>query len=238
MAAVQSRRERLREATYAEIKTLARKQLQTSGSAAGISLRGIAEEMGMSAPAIYRYYPSRGDLVTVLIVDAYRSLGDAVNVAADVMPPDDYAGRFVAAAVAYRDWALAQSAEFMLIYGPPLPDYDAPEDETVPLVTRALTPFIAALQDALDARAAIVPQDYATAPESLRQPLTAWLETTPYPVSVPMFHYSVAQWGRMHGLVMLELNGQFHPMSTDNIRAIYRFEIDQVLKSVGLAQRG
>src|SRR5215211_2916846 len=106
----QTRRERLRDAAYAEIKSIARRQMAEQGAAA-LSLRAIAAAMGVTPPALYRYYKSRDELVTALIVDAYNDMADALEAAAAAHPAADYAGRFLAVALAYRAWAIAHPAD-------------------------------------------------------------------------------------------------------------------------------
>ena len=102
----QTRRERLREATRDEIKAAARQQMKAEGSAA-ISLRAIARDLGMTAPALYRYYNSRDDLITALIVDAYTSQADWLERACALLPAGDHAGRLLMFVLAYREWSLA-----------------------------------------------------------------------------------------------------------------------------------
>src|SRR5438105_4517474 len=125
---MQSRRDRMREATYQELKDIARQQMYQAGSGSAVSLRGIAAAMGMTAPAIYRYFPTREDLITALIVDAYTALGDAILSACATQPEDCYANRFFLAARAYRGWAVAHPAEFGLIFGTPIPGYQGPAE--------------------------------------------------------------------------------------------------------------
>ncbi len=92
-----TRRERVRAATIDEIKEIARRHIAEKGAAA-LSLRAIAREMGMTSPALYRYFASRDDLVTALIVDAYNSLADALEAARDACEEADHAGRLAAIA--------------------------------------------------------------------------------------------------------------------------------------------
>ena len=124
-------RERVRAELSREIKEEARRQLAASG-ADGLSLRAVAKELGMVSSALYRYYPSRDDLLTVLIIDAYDALGAAAEGA--IAPGQAAAGRaapardrWLAACHAIRDWARANPHEYALIYGSPVPGYRAPE---------------------------------------------------------------------------------------------------------------
>jgi AcrR family transcriptional regulator len=120
-----------------EIKEAARRQLATEG--ANLSLRAIAREMGMVSSALYRYFASRDDLLTALIIDAYNAIGDAGDQAdAGVGDRSDLLGRWLAVTHAWRDWALASPAEYALIHGSPVPGYAAPQDTIAPASRRFL----------------------------------------------------------------------------------------------------
>lgn len=123
-----------------EIKAVARRHLETDG--ANLSLRAVARDMGMVSSALYRYFASRDDLLTALIVDAYNALGETVEAAdAAVADRGDLRARWLAAARAVRGWALANPAEYALLYGSPVPGYKAPQD-TIPAAVR--TPAVLA----------------------------------------------------------------------------------------------
>ncbi|MER7859409.1 TetR/AcrR family transcriptional regulator [Amycolatopsis japonica] len=116
---METSRERYRVQVRAEIKRHAWEQLATTGVSA-LSLNAIAKHVGMSGPALYRYFPSRDDLITDLVRDAYRSLADAVQAAASVTE----------VAYAIREWALADPQRYLFVYGTPIPGYHAPGDTT------------------------------------------------------------------------------------------------------------
>lgn len=121
-----------------EIKAVARRHLAADG--ANLSLRAVARDMGMVSSAIYRYFPSRDDLLTALIMDAYNSLGDVVEAAdAAVTDQADLRGRWFAVGRAIRRWALGQPSEYALIFGSPVPGYQAPQDTTVAAARTPLT---------------------------------------------------------------------------------------------------
>src|ERR1700688_3623533 len=127
-------RTRVRAEMTDEIKAVARRHLETDG--ANLSLRAVARDMGMVSSALYRYFASRDDLLTALIVDAYNALGEIVE-AADtaVTDRDDLRERWLAVARAVRGWALANPSEYALLYGSPVPGYKAPQD-TIPAAVR------------------------------------------------------------------------------------------------------
>ena len=109
------RRERVRNATVAEIKEVARAQLAGEGPQ-GISLRAIARDMGMSTPALYRYFPSLEALVVALCVDLYEELGAYMLAACGELGEHDYIGRLLVAARSFRAWAVAHRNEFTLMF--------------------------------------------------------------------------------------------------------------------------
>ena len=130
-------RARVRAEMIDEIKEAARRQLATEG--ANLSLRAIARELGVVSSALYRYFASRDDLLTALIIDAYNAFGAAGEQAdAAITERGDLTGRWLAVAHAWRDWALAHPAEYALIHGSPVPGYTAPRDTVGPANRRFL----------------------------------------------------------------------------------------------------
>jgi AcrR family transcriptional regulator len=127
-----SARERVRAELTEEITDAARRQLAEVGAAA-LSLRAVAREVGMVSSAVYRYFPSRDELLTRLIIDGYDDLGAAAE-AAD-LPSAAPIERWLAVCRAVRAWALAHPHEYALLYGSPVPGYQAPKD-TVPAASR------------------------------------------------------------------------------------------------------
>jgi AcrR family transcriptional regulator len=122
-----SRRERLRESTLREIADAGRAQLREVGPQ-GLTLSAVARELGMTAPALYRYVDGVHGLLTLLVAEGYSSLAEAVESARDAVPADDPGGRFVAIADALRSWAKADTAQYGLLFGTPVHGYVAPED--------------------------------------------------------------------------------------------------------------
>ena len=117
----------VRTETTAAIIRHARRQIETRG-AANISLREIARDLDMASSAIYRYFESRDQLLTVLIIDAYNRLGAAIEDADAACDRDDLIGRWTAIAQEFRAWALSNQADYGLVFGTPVPGYEAPAD--------------------------------------------------------------------------------------------------------------
>lgn len=144
-----SRRERRHEETRQEIKQLARQQMAQNGTAS-LSLRGIAAEMGMSAPSLYNYYANRDDLVTDLLVESWTHQAEALEQASDSCSKQDAITCLTATTLAYRQWAVEHPTEFSLIAGNPIPGYVAPIEQTLPQGRRSTKVFLDLLQRAWD----------------------------------------------------------------------------------------
>ncbi|MGW5751706.1 TetR/AcrR family transcriptional regulator [Nocardia rhamnosiphila] len=129
-------RARARAQTMIDIKRIAREHLATDGAAA-LSLRAVARDLGVVSSAVYRYVRSRDELLTLLVVDGYDALGDAVD-AALAVAPDDPIEQFRVTARTVRAWALAEPAWYGLLFGTPVPGYAAPADRTVTPGTRVI----------------------------------------------------------------------------------------------------
>jgi len=124
-----------RDRIEAQIVELGRAQLASVG-AAGLSVRAVARDLGMVSSAIYRYVPSRDDLLTLLLVHEYNALADAVDRARE--DADDWRGQLRAMARAARQWAVSWPASWALLYGSPVPGYLAPAEATVAPGTRVV----------------------------------------------------------------------------------------------------
>lgn len=127
-------RERVREEMTAEILAVGRDHVGRLG-APGLSLRSIARDLGMAPSALYRYFDGRDALLTALILAAYGSLATEAERAAEAAAGErnrSDAERFLAVPRAMRRWALGHPHEWALIFGTPVPGYEAPEDTVEP----------------------------------------------------------------------------------------------------------
>lgn len=207
----QTRRERLRTEMVAGIKETAWQQIGQEGAAA-LSLRAIAREMGISAPALYRYFAGRDELVTALIIDAYNALADAMEIADSAMNATDYNGRFQAIAHTYRQWALAHPQDFTLIYGTPIPGYQAPPERTIAPAARVLQAIGLLLAEAEQAGKLSAPSVYQILPQALHQTAAALTSQLPVSnVSPAVIALTMILWSTLYGLVWGELYGHFPP---------------------------
>src|SRR5215469_4286750 len=223
MNAGRTARERVRAELIREITEIARRQLAIDG-AAGLSLRAVAREMGMVSSAIYRYFPSRDDLLTTLIIDGYNAVGSAVEKADAACLDDDYAGRWLAACRAVRSWALAHPHEYALVYGSPVPGYQAPE-QTIGPASRAAAVFGKIIGDAYRAGAAGAPGPAteggsgtvpgSPVPESFVPDAARLRDAILAGVSDEVAAGALIAWSGLFGLVSFELFGQFENVVTD-----------------------
>lgn len=190
----------------AAIKESARRQLAVEG-AGGLSLRAIARELDMASSAIYRYFASRDELLTSLIIDAYDAIGQVVEAADATCERSDHHGRFQAMARAIRDWAHANPHAYALIYGSPVPGYQAPQDTIDPAVRVP----IALLGVIVDRFGEPEPNTGAWEGDQvgLAAALTELGEFTGHRVAPERLAPAVAAWGQILGLVSLELFGHF-----------------------------
>lgn len=231
MNASRTARERVRAELIREITELARGQLASAG-AAGLSLRGVAREMGMASSAVYRYFPSRDDLLTALIVDGYNALGAAAEKADGSLPRGDHAGRWFAACRAVREWALAHPHEYALVHGSPVPGYQAPGETAGPAsrVAVVLGTIISEAHGAgaLDPPAFCPPPPAPFAPDAarLREALLAG-------VSDDVAARALLAWSALIGTVSFELFGQFENVVTD-CEAFFGHAVASLGRLVGL----
>jgi AcrR family transcriptional regulator len=221
-----TRREKQYAATSAEIKATTRRLMAEHGTA-GVSIRAIARAMELSPPSLYHYFPSRDDLITALISDAFNVLADELEQARD-RTKGTAVERLTAVVLAYRSWALAHPLDFQLIYGNPIPGYVAPREITVPAVVRGFAVMVGLLADALAQTPSTQP-----VPAGLEARLATIGERDGYTVPVQALYLGVVGWTRMHGIVMLELFNHLQPVVGDD-DTFYRAQMQDLFKSIGL----
>ena len=210
------------------IKDTAWKQLAEFGAPA-LSLRAIARELKITAPAIYNYFPNRDALVTALIVDAFTSLGDAQKTAVEAISASKPEARFTALGLAYRAWAIQYEQRYQLIFGTPIPGYAAPEDVTLPAAAWALVPLMETVQ-ALYAADKLRVEKLPKLTPALKSMLEAWQEFVRKAGSemhIEVLYLVYIVWSRVHGLVALELGHQTPSFITDP-GEIFRREIESI----------
>lgn len=204
------------------IKETAWKQIAEMGAAA-LSLRAIARELNITAPAIYNYFPNRDALVTALIIDAYTSFGDSQIAARDTVAGDDLVGRFKAIGMAYRQWALDYPQRYALIFGTPIPGYEAPVMEVLPSAARSLSALVGVIDDLRIANKLKV-DGYPQVRPGYEKQFDVWKGFAGN-YDILALAVSMLIWSRVHGLVSLEITNKMPPFGM-NGDALYTYELE------------
>ncbi len=205
-------RARARAEMRATILDAARGELVREG-AAGLSLRAVAREVGMASSALFRYFENRDALLTALIVDAYTSLGEAVEAAEGAVPRADLLGRWLAIVHTVRSWALEHPSLYALVYGSPVSGYAAPPDTVDPgtRVSRLLTALLLDTIDAHGPRASHTAPDGeapAALPPAAVEGLAPAMAFMGPPATPEWVAHGLMVWAWLFGSVSLELFGQ------------------------------
>jgi AcrR family transcriptional regulator len=201
-------RARVRAEMISEIKAVARHHLETDG--ANLSLRAVARDMGMVSSALYRYFASRDELLTALILDAYNALGATVEAAdAAVSDRSDLRARWHAATRAIRGWALDRPAEYALLYGSPVPGYAAPRD-TIAAASRTAVVLVGILADGYAAGALAAPTAKPQLVRAVRADLALARDEISPGLPEELLLLGMTGWLQLFGTVSFELFGQFN----------------------------
>jgi AcrR family transcriptional regulator len=205
-------RDRARAQLTEEIKAVARRRLAEQGSAA-LSLRAVAREVGMVSSAVYRYFPSRDDLLTALIVDAYDAVGAAAEVALAAHAHRGTVARWLAVSQAIRGWALAHPHEYALIYGSPVPGYAAPPD-TIDPASRVAFALLTVVVDGV-AAGEITTGSAAAVPRTVRADFAQLRAAAAPGVPDPVLARTLLAWSQLFGSISLEMFGHLHNVIHD-----------------------
>jgi len=220
-------RARIREELTSEIKAVARRQLATEG--ANLSLRAIARELGMVSSAVYRYFPSRDDLLTALIIDCYNELGEVAEQAV-TSAEGGLLEKWLAYAHAIRDWALAHPADYLLIYGTPVPGYQAPPD-TVGPASRTTTVILGMLiQGGFGAEL----KDDVPLPSGLDAEMRRAMEAIGVGVPSALLARGMTAWIQLFGVITFELNGRFNNFIDETRREFFDHQMRVMARHVGM----
>ncbi|AXB48984.1 TetR/AcrR family transcriptional regulator [Amycolatopsis albispora] len=224
MPATRTARDRARVELTREIKEEARRQLGDAGGG-GLSLRAVARELGMVSSALYRYFPSRDHLLTALIIDAYDAIGAAAEAADDHLASPRQ--RWLDIWAATRAWARAHPHEYALIYGSPIPGYQAPQDTVMPAarVAMALVHVIRS--------AAVSPPPGPPLPAELRGQATTLLAALGDDLTPELIARLLIAWTQLFGMISFELNGQYVG-SVDPADSFFAYTTQQMADFVGL----
>jgi AcrR family transcriptional regulator len=206
------------------IKGTAWKQIAELGAPA-LSLRAIARELKITAPAIYNYFRDRDALVTALIIDAFTSFGDWQLQARDSVPEKDLLGRMNAIGLAYRNWAHTFPQRYQLIFGTPIPGYEGPMEKIFPSSARSLSALVSVVE-ALRLAGKLNVDSFPKVKSDYKISFEAWKT---YGGNADILSLSVAMliWARVHGIVSLEIGGNLPPFGPKG-DALYRYELQSI----------
>ncbi len=220
-----TRRERLRQQTVDEIKQRAFELVDASG-AHEVTIASVGKAMGMTPPALYRYFPSREALLAALVVDAYADLGSTVATAAQNATGQDARGRVTLIADTYRHWALTYPRRYTMLFSDRSRDVpDSPDG--IARVNEGMLPLLTALRELTSPSSS----DGAT---PLDEELLRWGQAigAPADITPTALRLAVLTWSRMHGLISLEIAGAFDNMNMD-AGLLMAAEIESVVESAG-----
>jgi AcrR family transcriptional regulator len=232
------RRDRVRAATTAEIKQTARRILVAEGPDA-VSLRAIAREMGMTAPALYRYFGSHEELIKHVIADIFTELADGVRsaiVSADAASGGDMTAKVLAACREFRRWSLSHPREFGLIFATPLPGLHVQHDEITAESGGQFGNTFFALMLELYRRQpfAVLPDDQID--PGLREQLERYrdgLGQLAAGLPLGLLLVFLRCWVRLYGIVSLEVFGQLS-FALDDARPMFELMLAEIAPMVGL----
>ncbi|GAA1229917.1 TetR/AcrR family transcriptional regulator [Kitasatospora nipponensis] len=240
MAAIRTARERAREELTREIKQEARRQVAVDG-AQQLSLRAVARALGMASSALYRYFPSRDDLLTALIIDAYDDLAERVEQAlAATAPPRGSTRaeqalaarpRWRALCGAVRSWAREHPHEYALIYGTPVPGYHAPP-ETIASAARLPLALLGVLRGAVGR---LDPIPGRQLPPELSLQLAKVCAQYAPELSQSVVARAMVAWTQLFGMVSFELFGHLDG-TADPADAFFVHAVEQMADFLGFPE--
>ena len=230
---VQNARQRVRAAVMADIVAEARRQLAVEG-AASLSLRAVARQLGMASSAMYRYFPSRDELLTALIVEGYDALGEVAEAAAAGAGTTAYK-RFRTVCRAIRGWAFDHPHEYALLYGSPIPGYQAP-GLTIGPASRATLVLTGIVLDAYRAGELTVPDEPAL-PRAVATAVRPVGQLAMPGVPLAIVARALVVWTGLFGQISFELFGRFDGV-VDDTDALFDHAVTVMAGQLGLEPRG
>jgi AcrR family transcriptional regulator len=237
-----SRRDRVRAATSEEIKQVARKILVEEGPDA-VTLRAIAREMGMTAPALYRYFGSRQELVRHVIGDIFLEIAADVQAAIDAAAEGGLNAKFAAAAREFRRWALNHQREFALLFGAPLPGIDFKHTDIADECARSFSDTFLALYIELWQQRPFPIREPEEIDPGLREQLERYrdgvgegglmLQDAAAKLPIGALLTFVYCWVRLYGMVSLEVFGHLDWV-LDDAEPMFEMTLRELVPALGL----
>ncbi|HEX3651071.1 MAG TPA: TetR/AcrR family transcriptional regulator [Pseudonocardiaceae bacterium] len=235
MTEERARADRGRAETDRRIRTVARTLLVEHG-AQGVTLRAIARQIGITAPALYRYYASLSDLIQHVVGDICADLADDMGSVLADLPGDDTAARVFAVCRGFRTWAIAHPREFSLVFATPADPRISSSNDPFGRIFLTFTGRI------LASSAGQEPPD-PDVPERLRADIERFHDTLvdalrgdqPEPVIGLGTAYTVLRfWVRLYGQVALEVFGRF-PFPVTDAAPLFESMLAELAAEVGLS---
>lgn len=233
-APVLSRRERARQATIAEIKAVGRDLLAVDGEN-GVTIRAIAREMGMTAPAVYRYFTSHELLIRALRAEVFAEAARAVLAGADeAADHGDALRRLLAAARGLRDWALMHRHEFSFVLGRSPVSPEAQDDEEAQNAGWVFgSAFAGLLCELWMERPFPVPAESELSPDLVQQ-LNGLRISRQLDLPVGAIAVMLSSWARLHGVICLDVMGHL-AFVLPNADAFFEHELYRLCAELGMA---
>ncbi len=224
-------RDRARMQTMADITRIGRAHLVRDGAAA-LSLRAVARDLGVVSSAVYRYVAGRDDLLTLLVVDAYTELADAVDAVIDAAPVDPVP-RIRAGVRAMRGWARAEPARWALLYGSPVPGYTAPAEQTTGPGTRVMITLLR-LVDAARIAGQLVDPEPVRLSRVLRRDLRSMAAEAGLGLPEPTTAGALLWWSATVGVISGEVFGQLGAETVADPDALFEHHRTRLDRMLGL----
>ena len=188
----------------------------------------MTRDLGMVSSAVYRYVANRDELLTLLVLDAYTELGEAVDASLATATRVSWERKVLLAAHAVRDWALREPARYALLYGSPVPGYEAPEATLEPgtRVIRLLLGLVAegvAVGDIRNGSSEVpIPRALRADLARVRTDLGVDIDTAPLARAVML-------WSVLFGAVSLEVFGQLGRDTFTDPGVLFDYQVRQAL---------
>jgi AcrR family transcriptional regulator len=219
-----TRRERLRAEVLDEIRRHGYEQIAAGGPTA-LSLNGIAKAMGMSGPAMYRYFGSRDELLATLVTESYEDLAQTLERAASAVASARADDRLRAALGAYRLWATASPHRYRLVFGSTYGSGELDPERIIPAAARSMAVLLAGLAD-LDPN---TPGPKMT-DRALRSEIQQWgkIRAGDQVKDPGVLLLGLLTWSRLHGILSLEIEG-FYDQVGVGAELLYESEVQHLI---------
>lgn len=217
-----------------DITRIGRDHLTRHGAEA-LSLRGVARDLGVVSSAVYRYVRSRDELLTMLVVDAYGELGDAVDAAVAGVADTDHPEQFRAIGRAVRRWAIAEPSRYALLFGSPVLGYHAPAEQTTGPGTRVIVALVELYQRSFTAGTLTV-ENGVPVPKSLAGDFAAIRDQYGLNIPDPVMARGLLAWSSLFGAISFEVFQQYGPNTFTDLDALFEHHLEVLLAMLGFGR--